>query len=327
MKLSRRDLLIGGAGAMAGLVLSPVPWKLLGDVSIWTQNFPWIPQPAHGPVETKCSVCTLCEAGCGIRVRMAAKCPVGVAGVRSHPVSQGALCALAFAAHQLNWHPRRLREVRHAGRAASWAEAAGSLSKKLAPRDPSPSSMAGPEGPHRRCSKRLPGSTAAAIRSCSARRVRHSRPMQTGAGFPWHRSATIWKTRAPLSALARPLLDGWGTPGRFTRLWSERAAGAADPQLRLIQIEPSLSRTAARAWRWVPIREGSEAALAAGLARVLLEEHWVTAQGPMPQLSLAEAAAQTGLADRGDSRSCADHGGESARSWRSRRTVTRQSPR
>ena len=119
MKLTRRDLLIGTAGAAAGLVLSPVPWKLLGDVSIWTQNFPWIPQPAHGPVETKCSTCTLCEGGCGIRVRMAAKCPVGVAGVSSHPLTKGVLCPLAFAAHQLNWHPRRLREVRHTGRAAS----------------------------------------------------------------------------------------------------------------------------------------------------------------------------------------------------------------
>jgi anaerobic selenocysteine-containing dehydrogenase len=86
MKLTRRDLLIGTAGAAAGLLLSPVPWKLLSDISIWTQNFPWAPQPAHGPVETKYSACTLCEGGCGIRVRMAAKFAVGVAGVPSHPL-------------------------------------------------------------------------------------------------------------------------------------------------------------------------------------------------------------------------------------------------
>ena len=61
-----------------------------------------------------------------------------------------------------------------------------------------------------------------------------------------------------------PLLDGWGTPGRFTRLWSERAAGAADPQLRLIQIEPSLSRTAARAWRWVPDSRGKRSGTCRG---------------------------------------------------------------
>ena len=92
-----------------------------------------------------------------------------------------------------------------------------------------------------------------------------------------------------------PLLDGWGAPGRFTRLWADRAAGNADPQLRLIQVDGSLSRTAARAWRWVPVQADSEAALAAGVARVLLEEHLVSARGPMPSLTLADAAIRTGL--------------------------------
>jgi hypothetical protein len=49
MKLTRRDLLWGAAGT-AGLLVTPVPWKLLDDVSIWSQNWPWIPQPARGPV-------------------------------------------------------------------------------------------------------------------------------------------------------------------------------------------------------------------------------------------------------------------------------------
>ena len=83
--------------------------------------------------------------------------------------------------------------------------------------------------------------------------------------------------------------------GASRELWSEKAAGAADPELRLIQIEASLSRTAARAWRWVAIREGSDAALAAGIARVLLEERLVAAKGPLPQMSIEEAAAQSGL--------------------------------
>lgn len=60
-------------------------------------------------------------------------------------------------------------------------------------------------------------------------------------------------------------------------------------------MEETLSRTAARAWQWVPIREGGENALAAGLARVLLEERLVSAHGPMPPLTVADAAAQTGL--------------------------------
>jgi len=92
-----------------------------------------------------------------------------------------------------------------------------------------------------------------------------------------------------------PLLDGWGTPGRFTRLWAERAAGMADPKLRLIQVEAELSRTGARAWQWAPVLAGSETSLAAGVARVLLEEHLVPARGPMPRLTLIAAAEQTGL--------------------------------
>jgi hypothetical protein len=68
-----------------------------------------------------------------------------------------------------------------------------------------------------------------------------------------------------------------------------------DPQLRLIQIDDSLSRTAARAWQWVPVRAGTEEALASGLACVLLEERLVSARGPIPSLTVAAAALQTGL--------------------------------
>jgi len=294
MKFSRRDLLIGSAGATAGLLLTPVPWKLLGDVSIWTQNWPWIPQPARGPVETKQSFCTLCEGGCGVRVRMAAGYPVGIAGIKNHPITKGALCPLAFAAHQLNWHPQRLREVRHRGNASSWPEAHAAFEKACG------------EGPLAIVDGR-PGRAASSVLEAFTRkhngcyRIEHS--VETDALAPYADWSGVrvgslgydLENARTVVSFGAPMLDGWGTPGRFTRLWSERAAGAADPQLRLIQIESSLSRTAARAWKWVPIREGSEGELAAGLARVLLEEHLVTARGPMPQLSLAEVAAQTSL--------------------------------
>src|SRR5579864_6929737 len=123
MKVTRRDLLVWSAGAAAGLVVTPVPWKILDDVSIWSQNWPWIPQPAKGPVEVKQSACTLCPNGCGLRVRIAGGCPVGLAGVTTNPLSRGALCALGFGAHQLNWHPRRLRNVQHRGSICSWSAA------------------------------------------------------------------------------------------------------------------------------------------------------------------------------------------------------------
>ena len=34
MKVTRRNLLLWGAGAAAGMIVTPVPWKLLDDVSV-----------------------------------------------------------------------------------------------------------------------------------------------------------------------------------------------------------------------------------------------------------------------------------------------------
>lgn len=294
MKVSRRDLLIGSAGVTAGILFTPVPWKLLGDVSIWTQNWSWIPQPAHGPVETKLSACTLCPNGCGVRVRLAANCPVGIAGVNTHPLTRGALCPLAFAAHQLNWHPQRVREVRHRGRGASWAEAQAAFEKACG------------EGPVAIIDGQ-PGRAASSVlksfaekRNGSYRIARNAEtlalvPYAGWSGVPVDALGYDLENARTIVSFGAPLLDGWGTPGRFTRLWADRAAGSVDPQLRLIQIEPSYSRTAARAWQWIPVREGSDAALAAGVARVLLEEHLVKSSGPMPKMTLEEVAAQTGL--------------------------------
>jgi anaerobic selenocysteine-containing dehydrogenase len=295
MKFSRRDLFIGGAGIAAGIVFTPVPWKLLGDTSIWTQNWPWIPQAAHGPVETKQSACTLCAAGCGIRVRMAAGWPVGISGVATNPITKGALCPLGFAAQQLNWHPQRLGFVRHGGRAASWAEAQTAFEKACGE-----GPVAIVDGrPGRAASSVLEafaGKHAGSYRVVLDEETQALAPYGTCSGVSAAALGYDLENARTIVSFGAPLLDGWGTPGRFTRLWGEKAAGATDPQLRLIQIEPGLSRTAARAWRWTAIREGSDAALAAGLAQVLIQEHLVNGQGPVPpQMSLVDAAAQTGL--------------------------------
>ncbi len=268
MKVTRRDLLVWGAGAAAGLMVTPVPWKLLDDTSIWSQNWPWIPQAARGPVEVKQSSCTLCPNGCGMRVRTAAGWPVGVAGVSSHPVSRGALCPLGFGAHQLNWHPQRLRAVRHRGVTSSWGEAQSAFAKACGE---------GPVVVIDGCPGRAASSVCESFiqkRGGSHRVVLGSEnralgSYETWGGVPAAALGYDLENAQMIVSFGAPLLDGWGMPGRFTRLWAERAAGSTDPQLRVIQVEESLSRTAARAWQWVPVRAGSEDALAAGVARIL----------------------------------------------------------
>jgi hypothetical protein len=236
MKFSRRDLLVWGAGAAAGLMVTPVPWKVLDDVSIWSQNWSWIPQPARGPVEVKPSFCTLCPQGCGLRVRMAGGWPVGVAGLKTHPLSRGALCPLAFGAHQLNWHPQRLKVVRHKADQSTWQAAQAALENACK------------EGPVM-VNDGHPGRAASAVLERFAQKhggryrvvlgaeARSLAPYEAWSGAPVSALGYDVEHANTILSFGAPLLDGWGMPGQFTRLWAERAAGASDPQLRVIQAE------------------------------------------------------------------------------------------
>ncbi|MGZ7093792.1 MAG: hypothetical protein ACXVJ2_12260, partial [Candidatus Angelobacter sp.] len=218
MKLTRRDLLWGAAGT-AGLLVTPVPWKLLDDVSIWSQNWPWIPQPTRGPVEVKQSFCTLCPNGCGMRVRMASGWPVGVAGLASHPISRGALCPLGFGAHQLNWHPRRLRTVRHRASSSSWEAARVAFAK------------ASSEGPIAIIDGN-PGRAASSVfetfvqkqkgsyRTVSGPETLGLAPYESWSGVPAAGLGYDLENAQTIVSFGAPLLDGWATPGRFTRLWA-----------------------------------------------------------------------------------------------------------
>lgn len=296
MKVTRRDLFVWGAGAAAGLVFTPVPWKLLDDISIWTQNWPWIPQPTRGPVEVKQSFCSLCPQGCGVKVKLAGGWPVGVAGVSGNPVTRGALCPLAYGAHQLNWHPQRVRTVRHKAVASSWSEARAAFTKACAE---GPIVMIDGQ-PGRAASFVLAGFAEkqhGSYRVAMSPETRALLPYELWSGVPASSLGYDLENTRTIVSFGVPLLDGWGIPGRLSRLWAERAAGMGDPQLRLIQIEDSLSRTATRAWRWINIRSGSESALAAALARVLIEERLVPARGPIPSLAVSDAAAQAGLSE------------------------------
>jgi len=298
MELTRRDLLTWGGGATAGLLLTPLPWKVLDDTSKWTQNWPWIPQPSRAPIEVKRSFCTLCPNGCDLRVRVASGTPVGVS-----PGPQSALCPLAFGAHQLNWHPGRLRQVSHLGKAASWNDALAAF-RKAAVEGP----IAVVDAYPRRAGSsvmenfaRRQGGTYCIILSAEERSLA---PYAAWSGAPVTSLGYDFEHARTILSFGAPLLDGWGAPGRVPRLWSTGA-------LKLIQVEPSLSRTANAAWRWIQVPSGSEAALAAGLARVLLEEHISPARAPLPPTTVAEAAAQTGIAEetiRELARTLAAHG-------------------
>lgn len=98
MSLGRRGFLQFCLGAGAGITFSPLPWKLMDDSAIWTQNWPWTPVPPGGEVSIEKTACTLCPGGCGITVRKVKDRAIKIEGMKGHPINDGGVCLLGMSA-------------------------------------------------------------------------------------------------------------------------------------------------------------------------------------------------------------------------------------
>lgn len=273
MKIERRDWLKLAAGGTAGLLFTPVPWKLLDDVSIWSQNWSWIPRPPRGEEKITYTACTLCPAGCPVRARTIADHPVRLTGVALAPSGYGSLCPLGLAGHQLPYHPGRLKEplarTTDQGRAgyakvaldtvvAILKEAARHLSatQSVAVLDERPGRLTSLA--YRRFLGQLPHGiyiTAPAEGGTPRVLARMLDKPPAALGIDLEFAATIL-------SFGTPVFDGWVAPGRLV------------PRTKyVIQVEPRESRTAALADQWLPIQPGMEAALALAIGHVLIRDH------------------------------------------------------
>ncbi len=67
---------------------------------------------------------------------------------------------------------------------------------------------------------------------------------------------------------ASPFEGNYGPSNRVPRM----TEGLASGRLKMAVIDPRLSKTAAKAWRWVPAKPGTEAAFAFGMMRWIIEQ-------------------------------------------------------
>lgn len=279
LEISRRDLLLAGTGAAAGIVLSPVPWKALDDLSIWTQRPPTpTPRPA-GPLAFRFTSCSLCPAACGLKARSFGPQPVGFSGVPGHPASDGGLCPLGLTGHHLAKHPLRAvapervsggeREV--LDRAA--ASAALSAAIAAAAKDPKRSLLVVDGRPGRSLSRTwralaaatggryaVPASSSPALDALASR---FDGPLALGVDYA--------KARRVVS-FGAPVLTDAGTPGLLARLRAEKRRLPLAERLEVVHVGATRTKSAGLADRFVPIAPGTEAALALGLVHVLLDE-------------------------------------------------------
>ena len=280
--ISRRDLFKFIGGSAAGLIFTPIPWKLLDDSAIWTQNWPWIPEPLKGKFQTKYTSCSLCPVGCGVQARCVGGIPVSLTGIAGHPTNGGALCAIGLAGHHLAYHPARalqpfkktevgsspvkLDEIVDAfGKSISDLRVSGS-SEFVVILDGQPNRTLSIF--YRRFLSELPNGIYATAPSFSSRSLTALDEMASGPSQTLGYDVENAKTIVSFGA---PILDGWGGSGRMLSMFNKKGK-SDDKGFRLIQIEPRASRTAMLAQSWIPLNPGSEAALAFGLANVMLRE-------------------------------------------------------
>ena len=286
MEFSRRNFIKFAVGGLGGTLLSPLPWKLMDDIAIWTQNWSWVPVPAKGKFSTISSVCTLCSGACGIQVRKVGSRAVMIEGSNEYPVNQGGICPLGMAGLQILYNEgiRWKAPVKRVGprgskrwKEISWAEAICELATRIKGlRDTgSPEKLAAIDGNQSRSTmallvKRLLDAVGSPNYMVMPREedtyAMATFLMQGGKGP----TAFDLENSDFIVSFGCGLFDGWGAPGRMLSAWGEWARSRN--KTSIIQIDPRASNTASKADQWLAPFPGTEAALALGIAHVIIKE-------------------------------------------------------
>ena len=282
MKIDRRSFLAFGVGGAAGTALSPLPWKLTDDSSIWSQRWPWVPIPVDGEIGYAQSTCTLCPGGCGITVRKIDDRPVKIEGQEGHPINQGGICPLGTAGLQFLYGPSRVRTplkrtVKREYGSCSFLKrvtALNEVAEKLGTlrADGRPQRLAcitdtehGTLPALLRRFMTVYGSPnfigPASTKDAQETAVRAMAGVDGTVGFDVEKADLIL-------SFGSGLLDGWGSPVRMFQTYSNRQ----DRKTQIVQIDSRLSNTAAKSDRWIPINPGTEGTLALGIAHHIISE-------------------------------------------------------
>ncbi len=132
MSVARRAFIQMSVGATVGILFTPTVWTALDDVSIWTQNWPWIPTLKYGETASVPTVSKMCESGCAVKVRTVAGTAFGTEGNVDNPLSGGGICPLCANGVQTMYSPNRIKAPMLAGKEISWDEARTVVAEKLA---------------------------------------------------------------------------------------------------------------------------------------------------------------------------------------------------
>lgn len=278
MKITRRDILKLTGGSLVGMFFTPLPWKLLDDSSIWTQNWWLTPPLPRGTISSKFSHCALCPAGCSVQAKCVNNIPFGLTGVKDNPIHNGYLCAQGLAGHHLPNHPLRIEGAKKFSGKHETAILINSSQEEIiaavAERIKNSKGITAilNQNPDRE-NTRIYNEFSKAL----ANGLHISSPSQENellsiigamCGVPSYDLGFDVEHTNLIVNFGTNLIDGFGAPGRMQKILSERKAR----NLKLIHIEPTKSHTAQSADIWIHLNAGREYLLAMTMINVMLYE-------------------------------------------------------
>ena len=275
MSLTRRGFLFV-LGAGAGVTFSPVMWKLTDDVSIWTQNWPWIPRLQYGALAKKPGLSKTFAGGAPIKVLTVAGRPAEVMGNPDHPLSQGGIPAIAAADVQMLYKEARIKGPMKKvadGKfePIAWEDAEATLAAKLKEAGASTAMITGdingsaPEV-FSALLKGLGSSDIYPMPSELQTALKGWQDVMGGRGTP---GFDVENSDCVL-ALGADMLESWGTPVRNAKAFGRARPTGEKPKTTWIACAPLKTRTASVADIFVAVPPGGEAVFALGLANMLI---------------------------------------------------------
>lgn len=272
------------AGASVGVMATPIPWKFLDDVSIWTQSWPWIPSNVKGESTYTYAVSKMCPSGVPMKVRLVGGRPVRVLPVEDHPLG-GGVTALAVAEIQMMYSPGRVHRPLRRGpdggfTEISWKEAVDLLHGKIKEAGDSLAFISGDEN----------GTTNEVLSAFAASRGSGDVFLMPSEGQSAARAAELMGIQAQFGydleasdyvlSIGANLLESWGTVVRNRRIFKnsrkhsfankEKGVKAAPGSVTYAYAGSVQNASAAVAQHWLSVYPGSEGVLALGIANLLL---------------------------------------------------------
>lgn len=276
MGLDRRAFLGLVAGGAVGTLFTPIPWKLLDDVSIWTQNWSWIPRVPKGQIDYVTTTGKLCPAGEGLRIMRVAGQPISAGGNPEHPLSRGGVSALARSEVYMLYSPARIKSpMKRSGtrfEPITWEAAYAELADKLGAAKGAVACVSG--DPTSSVNEVLSafvgklGSAGVFLAPSEANAAAKGVKVMGGHGQPGY----DFENAQTVLVLGADIFETWGTSTRNRKAFSAARPVGRPPKNKYIYVGPARTNTAAVCDQWIPAPAADLGVVALGIAWHLLKD-------------------------------------------------------